>query len=76
MFGHVRAATLLLVDGEVERTTRLAALLQQWGYQVHTAATAATALATLATMQPDVLLLAARLPDGDGPTLLAAIRQQ
>lgn len=66
---------VLLVDGDVRTSRRLAALLQQDGYQVELARDGAEALVRLASSTtPDVLVTELRLPVGDGPSVARSAR--
>ena len=60
-------------DGALRQTLREA--LQTEGHQVLAAASLADGLAQAAHAQPDLVLLDLGLPDGDGATLLARLRQ-
>jgi two-component system, OmpR family, response regulator MprA len=66
---------VLLVDGDVRTSRRLAELLEQDGYQVNLARDGAEALVQLATeTTPDVLVTELRLPIGDGPSVARSAR--
>ncbi len=66
---------LLVEDDRALRQTLRDALLVE-GYIVHTAASLAEGQALAANAQPDLVLLDLGLPDGEGQTLLATLRQR
>lgn len=66
---------VLLVDGDVRTSRRLAELLEEDGYQVDLARDGAEALVRLANeTTPDVLVTELRLPIGDGPSVARSAR--
>lgn len=71
-------ATVLLVEDDHELRTTLREALQLEGYRVHASASLVDARAVLAHAAHgggiDLVLLDLGLPDGDGETLLAALR--
>ena len=72
--------TVLLVEDDRELRGTLRGALEVEGYRVHAAASLADARALLAhagqTHGIDLVLLDLNLPDGDGETLLAALRRE
>jgi two-component system KDP operon response regulator KdpE len=66
---------LLVEDDRALRQTLRDALVVE-GYSVHTAASLAEGQALAANTQPDLVLLDLGLPDGEGQTLLATLRQR
>ncbi len=71
--------TVLLVEDERELRSTLRTALEVEGYRVHAAASVADAQALLrhaaTTSAIDIVLLDLGLPDGDGASLLAAVRR-
>ncbi|MDT9002082.1 response regulator [Paucibacter sp. APW11] len=68
---------VLLVEDDRELRTTLRDALRVEGYALQTAASLAEAEALLAHAQPpDLVLLDLGLPDGEGETLLASLRQR
>ncbi len=74
------SGTLLLVEDDAELRATLRAALEVEGYRVVASASLADAHAWLAhggrTQPPDAVLLDLGLPDGDGASLLAALRAE
>lgn len=70
------AVRLLLVEDDREMADNVAALLRGEGFDVEWAAGIADALAAASARTPDLVLLDRMLPDGDGLTLLKALRAQ
>jgi len=68
--------SVLLVEDERELRATLAEALRVEGFTVHTAASLAEGLALVEHAAPDLVLLDLGLPDGDGETLLAAVRRE
>lgn len=66
---------VLVVEDDPPTSHALRMLLRHYKYDVTVAATVAAALSSLAE-KPDVVLLDLMLPDGDGVTVLQAIRDQ
>ena len=66
---------VLLVEDDSALRQTLREALQTEGHQVLAAASLADGLAQAAHAQPDLVLLDLGLPDGDGATLLARLRQ-
>ena len=66
---------VLLVEDDRELRGTLRESLQVEGYEVAAAASLADAHALLANTEVDIVLLDLGLPDGDGETLLAALRR-
>ena len=64
------AATILIVDDEVNARINIGQFLTTRGYEVLEAATLADAREQLRLGTPDIILLDVELPDGYGPTLL------
>ena len=67
---------VLLVEDDSALRQTLREALQTEGHQVLAAASLADGLAQAAHGQPDLVLLDLGLPDGDGATLLASLRQR
>jgi CheY-like chemotaxis protein len=68
--------TILVVDDEYAVVEALAALLEDEGYNVATAANGEEALAVLAGgLSPDLILLDVMMPRMDGRALLGALRR-
>ena len=67
---------VLLVEDDSALRQTLREALQIEGHQVLAAASLADGLAQAAHAQPDLVLLDLGLPDGDGATLLASLRQR
>ena len=67
---------VLLVEDEKELRATLAGALRVEGYAVQTAASLSDGLALLAHSPVDLVLLDLGLPDGDGESLLAALRRK
>ncbi len=65
--------SLLLVDDDTRTVRRLAQLLRDDGFEVHTAADLRTARALASTIPVDVALMDVRLPDGDGRALASEL---
>jgi DNA-binding response OmpR family regulator len=61
--------SLMIVDDDVRTVQRLAQLLRDDGFVVHTANDVAGAQALASTVRFDVALVDVRLPDGDGRIL-------
>ena len=61
--------SLIIVDDDVRTVQRLAQLLRDDGFVVHTANDVAGARALASAVPFDVALVDVRLPDGDGRTL-------
>lgn len=66
---------LVVDDSDLQRDV-LADLLGSEGYDVEVAATAAEAIAAARRTPPDVLVLDLLLPDADGASVLAALREE
>ncbi len=64
------AATILIVDDEVNSRLNIGAFLTTRGYEVLEAATLADAREQIRSGSADIVLLDVELPDGYGPTLL------
>ncbi len=64
------AATILIVDDEVNARINIGQFLTTRGYEVLEAATLSDAREQLRLGTPDIILLDVELPDGYGPTLL------
>ncbi len=68
--GAIRSNKVLLVDGDLRTSHRLAELLAQDGYEVDVARDGADALTRLSlTPAPSALITELRLPVGDGATI-------
>ena len=72
----MRVLTVLLVEDDKELRATLAGALRVEGYAVQTAASLSEGLALLAHSPVDLVLLDLGLPDGDGESLLAALRRK
>src|SRR5262245_6799012 len=66
---------LLVVEDEVSISEPLARALEREGFDVAVADTAAGALETFRSRGPDLVLLDAMLPDGDGRDVLRELRR-
>ncbi len=66
---------VLVVDDEVDARELLRSLLQACGAKVSTAADAATAYASLRADRPDVVVSDIGMPDEDGLSFMARVRQ-
>jgi signal transduction histidine kinase len=71
--GHV-TPNVLVVDDEPSITTTMAAVLEQEGYAVHTAASVAEGRVAIRARPVDLLLTDLRLDDGTGLDLLSELR--
>jgi DNA-binding response OmpR family regulator len=67
-------ATILVVDDDIILQELLDELLAAEGYVVHGANCIADATAAIARVQPDLVILDVRLPDGNGLDLCAQLR--
>ena len=70
------ATRVLVVDDDELQRDVLADVLASEGYAVRVAATGAEALASARAAPPDVLVLDLLLPDMDGASVLASLRQE
>ena len=75
MGGVLRRRSILLVEDEESIIEPLAAALAREGFDAHPARTAAEALELAATLEPDLVLLDAMLPDGSGFDVLRELRR-
>ena len=71
----LRRRSILLVEDEESIIEPLAAALAREGFDAHPARTAAEALELAATLEPDLVLLDAMLPDGSGFDVLRELRR-
>jgi two-component system, NtrC family, response regulator HydG len=69
-------ARILVVDDEASARSGLEKLLRQSGYDVATAGDGALALEVAAERAPDVVVTDLKMPNMDGMTLLAKLREQ
>ena len=69
-------ARILIVDDEASARTGLARLLKQADYEVAVAGDGVEALEVAADVAPDVVVTDLRMPNMDGMTLLAKLREQ
>jgi DNA-binding NtrC family response regulator len=69
-------ARILVVDDEASARSGLEKLLKQSDYDVTTAADGVLALAAAAESAPDVVVTDLKMPNMDGMTLLAKLREQ
>ena len=65
---------ILIVDDNVLDTKLVRDVLRYHGFVTLEAGTAAEAVALTIAHQPDLILMDVRLPDGDGPHVLATLR--
>lgn len=74
--GGMAASRLKILFVDDHRDTRIVMekLLQQWGYQVHTADSVESALGIARAIDPDLLISDIELPDGTGIDLLRTLR--
>jgi class 3 adenylate cyclase len=68
-------ATILVVDDDQENRDLLARRLTREGHRIRTASGGTEALALLQTEPVDLVLLDVMMPDLDGPTVLARLKQ-
>lgn len=66
---------VLIVEDDASNSEVLSLVLEMAGHRVSTAATAKEALVRAAEDQPSVVLLDLGLPDGDGGSITAALRE-
>src|SRR5687768_11342815 len=67
-------ARVLVVDDQPNILDMLTTVLRFHGFAVSTAATAAEAVAVAGEIQPDLVVLDVRLPDGDGLDVCRRLR--
>jgi DNA-binding response OmpR family regulator len=73
---NVKDRKILIVDDEPEIRAMVERFLRREGfYRIHTAGDCASALSLCRSARPDMAILDVMLPDGDGFSLLSAIRQ-
>jgi CheY-like chemotaxis protein len=68
------AATILIVDDEIQNFTLLETLLQTEGYLTRSAASGEEALAAIAQRAPDLILLDVMMPGMDGCQVASALK--
>src|ERR1041385_2037831 len=68
-------AKIMIVDDEAVIREFVKTYLESIGYDVSEAADAASLAALYGSLQPDVVLLALKLPDADGLTLLPVVKK-
>ncbi|SFH57003.1 response regulator [Planctomicrobium piriforme] len=73
---HSSPPSILVVDDEADICQNLADILQEFGYEVHTASCGAEALEKIRSRTFDVALLDLKMPGMDGVTLYKTIREQ
>jgi len=66
--------SVLIVDQDLENRRRMTMALKHWGYQVAEAAEGADAVQLAQTSTPDLLMVAAILPDMTGYDLCRQLR--
>lgn len=71
-----RAATILIVDDELQNRRLLEALLKPEGYLTLTAANGDEALASIAQCAPDLILLDVMMPGMDGHELATLLKAE
>jgi DNA-binding response OmpR family regulator len=71
----VSAAHVLVVDDDALQRDVVADALSHEGYDVATASSGAEAIAAVRARRPDLLVLDLLLPDTDGGTVLAQVRE-
>lgn len=75
-YDYLKGKKLLLVDDERDLLTMLVSILNEAGYHnIQTASTVKEALELCENWQPELAVLDVMLPDGDGFSLLKAIRK-
>lgn len=72
----MQKGNILIVDDEEKLSALLARIVELEGFNVARAGNCKQALKRLATHATDVVLCDVKLPDGDGISLVAAIKQQ
>jgi DNA-binding response OmpR family regulator len=73
---NLKDRKILIVDDEPEISAMIERFLRKEGfYRIHVAGDCASALSLCRTVRPDIAILDVMLPDGDGFSLLSAIRQ-
>lgn len=68
-------ATILYVEDNPDNRMLIRRVLAADGFTVHEAASASEALAKLQTLRPDLILMDINMPEMDGYTLTAHIRE-
>lgn len=69
-------STILIIDDESSLVSSLTFALEQEGYKVHGAGTGRLGLQAAADLQPDLVLLDLRLPDGSGLDVLESLPRE
>ncbi len=69
------SAQILVVDDTADNLTLMTYLLRAAGHEAISAATGEQALVQAASHQPDLIMLDVQLPDTDGYTILARLRE-
>jgi len=75
MFQEESRATILYVEDNPDNRMLIRRVLAADGFTVHEASSASEALAKLQTLRPDLILMDINMPEMDGYTLTARIRE-
>ena len=73
-YGPPHRRTALVVDDDIFLLRAVADLLEEEGYDVHTASNGFSAVRQAVELRPDVILLDLRLPERSGAEVLAELR--
>jgi DNA-binding response OmpR family regulator len=68
--------TVLVVEDDTTAANAMSLLLEHYAYHVKPARTVGDALAALSEQNPSIILLDLMLPDGNGISVLAEVRQR
>src|SRR5258706_15472375 len=67
---------ILIVDDDIDYVHSMATLLRAKGHEVGLAINATVALSVARSFRPDIVMLDAKLPNGDGRLLAAQLRRE